>query len=79
LAPIRTLFRRAELDENLTIFWPRTDPAGAECCYKSSCALTFRRDNQRTFRWEKAMTWTAPEVCEICCGMEVTSYMSAEI
>jgi len=25
------------------------------------------------------MTWTAPEVCEICCGMEVTSYMSAEI
>ncbi|MGO8739071.1 pyrroloquinoline quinone precursor peptide PqqA [Rhodoblastus sp.] len=25
------------------------------------------------------MAWTAPEVCEICCGMEVTSYMSAEI
>ncbi|MCI4677955.1 pyrroloquinoline quinone precursor peptide PqqA [Rhodoblastus acidophilus] len=25
------------------------------------------------------MTWTAPEVCEVCCGMEVTSYMSAEI
>jgi coenzyme PQQ precursor peptide PqqA len=24
-------------------------------------------------------TWTAPEACEICCGMEVTSYMSAEI
>jgi coenzyme PQQ precursor peptide PqqA len=25
------------------------------------------------------MTWTAPEACEICVGMEVTSYMSAEI
>jgi coenzyme PQQ precursor peptide PqqA len=25
------------------------------------------------------VTWTAPEACEICCGMEVTSYMSAEI
>ena len=29
--------------------------------------------------WERNMTWTAPEACEICCGMEVTSYMSAEI
>ncbi|HUO54529.1 MAG TPA: pyrroloquinoline quinone precursor peptide PqqA [Rhodoblastus sp.] len=28
---------------------------------------------------EKIMTWTAPEICEICCGMEVTSYSSAEI
>jgi coenzyme PQQ precursor peptide PqqA len=30
---------------------------------------------------EESMTeaWTAPEACEICCGMEVTSYMSAEI
>ncbi|MGO9389167.1 pyrroloquinoline quinone precursor peptide PqqA [Rhodoblastus sp.] len=25
------------------------------------------------------MTWTTPEVCEVCVGMEVTSYMSAEI
>jgi coenzyme PQQ precursor peptide PqqA len=25
------------------------------------------------------MTWTAPEACEVCVGMEVTSYMSAEI
>ncbi|MCI4677575.1 pyrroloquinoline quinone precursor peptide PqqA [Rhodoblastus acidophilus] len=24
-------------------------------------------------------TWTAPEACEVCVGMEVTSYMSAEI
>jgi coenzyme PQQ precursor peptide PqqA len=32
---------------------------------------------------EKTMTestvWTTPEACEICVGMEVTSYMSAEI
>jgi coenzyme PQQ precursor peptide PqqA len=25
------------------------------------------------------VTWTAPEACEVCVGMEVTSYMSAEI
>jgi coenzyme PQQ precursor peptide PqqA len=25
------------------------------------------------------MTWTTPEACEVCVGMEVTSYMSAEI
>jgi coenzyme PQQ precursor peptide PqqA len=25
------------------------------------------------------MTWTAPEACEICVGMEVTSYMSAAL
>jgi len=25
------------------------------------------------------MSWTTPEICEICVGMEVTSYASAEI
>jgi len=25
------------------------------------------------------MTWTTPEICEVCVGMEVTSYASAEI
>jgi coenzyme PQQ precursor peptide PqqA len=29
--------------------------------------------------WESQMTWTVPEACEVCVGMEVTSYMSAEI
>jgi coenzyme PQQ precursor peptide PqqA len=32
--------------------------------------------------WRKIMTevtWTAPEACEICVGMEVTSYMSAAL
>jgi coenzyme PQQ precursor peptide PqqA len=24
-------------------------------------------------------TWTTPEVCEVCVGMEVTSYMSASL
>jgi coenzyme PQQ precursor peptide PqqA len=33
-------------------------------------------------RSEEMMTetnWTAPEACEICVGMEVTAYISAEI
>ena len=40
-----------------------------------------RKDPARTFTEESMteMTWTAPEACEICVGMEVTSYMSAEI
>jgi coenzyme PQQ precursor peptide PqqA len=28
---------------------------------------------------ETQIVWTAPEACEVCVGMEVTSYMSAEI
>jgi coenzyme PQQ precursor peptide PqqA len=26
-----------------------------------------------------AMAWSTPEVCEVCVGMEVTSYLSAEM
>ncbi len=26
-----------------------------------------------------SMTWTCPEIIEICVGMEITSYESAEI
>jgi coenzyme PQQ precursor peptide PqqA len=32
--------------------------------------------------WEIVMeinTWATPVACEVCVGMEVTSYMSAEI
>jgi len=29
--------------------------------------------------WRNTMTWAAPIVSEICVGMEVTSYESAEI
>jgi coenzyme PQQ precursor peptide PqqA len=25
------------------------------------------------------LNWTAPEACEVCVGMEVTSYMSAAL
>jgi coenzyme PQQ precursor peptide PqqA len=28
---------------------------------------------------EEVMAWTTPEVVEVCVGMEVTSYVSAEI
>jgi len=30
-------------------------------------------------RKETAMAWTTPEISEVCVGMEVTSYASAEI
>ena len=36
--------------------------------------LTLRRNIRRN-----TMTWAAPIVSEICVGMEVTSYESAEI
>ncbi|MGO9133695.1 MAG: pyrroloquinoline quinone precursor peptide PqqA [Methylovirgula sp.] len=29
--------------------------------------------------WEIIMAWTTPSICEVCVGMEVTSYASAEI
>jgi coenzyme PQQ precursor peptide PqqA len=28
---------------------------------------------------EEIMAWTTPEIVEVCVGMEVTSYASAEI
>jgi coenzyme PQQ precursor peptide PqqA len=28
---------------------------------------------------EKSMSWTAPVIVEVCIGMEITSYVSAEI
>jgi coenzyme PQQ precursor peptide PqqA len=41
-------------------------------------APSFRQRRPKPIR-EMIMTWTAPEACEVCVGMEVTSYMSAEI
>jgi coenzyme PQQ precursor peptide PqqA len=35
--------------------------------------------NQTSTREEEDMTWSAPCVTEVCVGMEVTSYESAEI
>jgi coenzyme PQQ precursor peptide PqqA len=31
------------------------------------------------FKWRKVMAWTAPVIVEVCVGMEITSYESAEI
>jgi len=37
------------------------------------------RNVNDTFWKETAMAWTTPEISEVCVGMEVTSYASAEI
>ena len=37
------------------------------------------RISQDMQRKETAMAWTTPEISEVCVGMEVTSYASAEI
>ena len=44
--------------------------------------LTSRAPHQRgpqTRRRNDAMVWSTPEVREVCAGMEVTSYLSAEM
>jgi coenzyme PQQ precursor peptide PqqA len=33
----------------------------------------------RTYHKEEIMAWTTPTLVEVCVGMEVTSYESAEI
>lgn len=38
-------------------------------------ALALRRSKI----WSPSMTWTCPEIIEICVGMEITSYESAEV
>ena len=37
--------------------------------------------NTREQGWKPMIetSWTTPQICEICVGMEVTAYMSAEI
>jgi coenzyme PQQ precursor peptide PqqA len=54
------------------------DALKAHRLLKSFCqiaALALRR----TIIWSPNMTWTCPEIIEICVGMEITSYESAEI
>jgi coenzyme PQQ precursor peptide PqqA len=41
---------------------------------KEASALTFGGNLE-----ELIMAWTTPEICEVCVGMEVTAYASAEI
>jgi coenzyme PQQ precursor peptide PqqA len=43
-------------------------------------ALGFDENRARkTNRRNNAMAWSTPEVREVCVGMEVTSYLSAEM
>ena len=41
--------------------------------------LSGRAPGPETHLKEKTMSWTAPIVVEICAGMEVTAYLTAEI
>jgi len=75
---------KTESYKNLAIFSRPPDP--------SCCGAGYRKE-QRGFddavgslseqqNWEIVMeinTWATPVACEVCVGMEVTSYMSAEI
>ena len=45
---------------------------------ESSRRVPHQRDPQ-TRRRNDAMAWSTPEVREVCVGMEVTSYLSAEM
>jgi len=38
-----------------------------------------RAPGSETHLKEKTMSWTAPIVVEICAGMEVTAYLTAEM
>ncbi|WP_425540653.1 pyrroloquinoline quinone precursor peptide PqqA [Rhodoblastus acidophilus] len=40
------------------------------------CANNGRKARQQGM--EAMTSWTTPQLCEICVGMEVTAYMSAE-
>jgi coenzyme PQQ precursor peptide PqqA len=45
---------------------------------ESSRRVPHQRDSQ-TRRRNDAMAWSTPEIREVCVGMEVTSYLSAEM
>jgi coenzyme PQQ precursor peptide PqqA len=38
-----------------------------------------RNGARKTEEGNDAMAWSTPVVCEVCVGMEVTSYLSAEM
>jgi coenzyme PQQ precursor peptide PqqA len=40
---------------------------------------TGRSARSKGWKPKTETTWTTPQICEICVGMEVTAYMSAEI
>jgi coenzyme PQQ precursor peptide PqqA len=57
-------------------FCVETGNKGMRCRVISS--VPHQRDPQ-TRRRNDAMTWSTPEIREVCVGMEVTSYLSAEM
>ncbi|GLS71892.1 hypothetical protein GCM10007890_39050 [Methylobacterium tardum] len=60
---------------------PRSGPRPYEkykCCARLYCVQDIAYMHSATAR-RNAMAWSAPIVSEICVGMEVTSYESAEI
>jgi coenzyme PQQ precursor peptide PqqA len=42
-------------------------------------SLRKKRERPSTLTEETKMAWTTPEIVEVCVGMEITSYSSAEI
>lgn len=42
-------------------------------------ALGLPQEGTQNQQKEHTMTWSTPEVREVCAGMEVTSYLSAEM
>jgi len=38
-----------------------------------------RRDEASFMQLEETMAWTTPTIVEVCVGMEITAYSSAEI
>jgi coenzyme PQQ precursor peptide PqqA len=79
--------RKRRPDKNLAFISPPADSFCAGATYKVASAYKRRGGTRRSAASPRDeatsrgmnMTWTAPEACEICIGMEVTSYMSAEI
>ena len=63
--------------------WPASSESASKRGIKARAAESSRRvPHQRdpqTRRRNDAMAWSTPEVREVCVGMEVTSYLSAEM
>ncbi len=52
---------------------------GAEVTYITLRLWALTRTGPQDHRRSDAMAWSTPEVREVCVGMEVTSYLSAEM
>ncbi len=47
--------------------------------YPSCCSGSRENGARKIAEGNDAMAWSTPEVREVCVGMEVTSYLSAEM